>query len=166
MCWEFPSKVDDSMKRLHDSLNSKSVKEKFREKGSVIAEIPKVWKKNFVKRAPLQPKFQSEKENPWEGFCYSRCSKVRKNDSVGTFSGPTSTRRSSLQRLHAVPVRPVWVTGKTGVAGRSDERATNVARAGSRRGGAHRVVLGSAGQLGRLQTSRRWRKNSMIGLEK
>jgi hypothetical protein len=30
------------MKRLHDSLNSKSVKEKFREKGSVIAEIPKV----------------------------------------------------------------------------------------------------------------------------
>jgi hypothetical protein len=39
--------------------------------------------------------------------------------------------------------------------GRSGERPTNVARAGSRRGGAHRVVLVSAGQLGHLQTSRR-----------
>jgi hypothetical protein len=46
------------------------------------------------------------------------------------------------------PVRPVS-------PGRSDEKPTNVARARSRRGSARRVVLGSAGQLGRLQTSRR-----------
>jgi hypothetical protein len=61
---------------------------------------------------------------------------------------PTSTQRSSLQRLHVVSVRPVS-------PGRSGKRPTNVTRAGSNRGDARRVVLGSAGQLGRLQTSRR-----------
>jgi hypothetical protein len=49
--------------------------------------------------------------------------------------------------------------------GRSGERPTNVARVGFRWGSARRVVLGSVGQIGRLQTSRRWRKNNMVGLE-
>jgi hypothetical protein len=79
---------------------------------------------------------------------------------------PTSTRRSSLRHLtphrsdrYESPVRPVSLGG-------SGERPTNVVRAGSRRGGARRVVLGSAGQLGRLQTSQRWRKNNMVGVGK
>jgi hypothetical protein len=84
----------------------------------------------------------------------------RSRQFVGTFSKPTSTRRSSLQYLHVVPVRPVRVTGHTGVTGKI-RRKTNVARAGSHRCGTRKVFLGSAGQPGRLETSRRWRKNNM-----
>jgi hypothetical protein len=56
--------------------------------------------------------------------------------SVGTFSGPTSMWRSSLQHLHAVPVRPVWVTGQTGVAGKI-RRETNERRPGRIPSGRH-----------------------------
>jgi hypothetical protein len=42
------------------------------------------------------------------------------------------------------------------------ERSTNIVRAESRRGGVRRFVLGSAGQLWRLQTSRRWRDNNIV----
>jgi hypothetical protein len=80
------------------------------------------------------------------------------------------------EELLAAPPR---CTGQTGTGHRSDrcrrEDPTRNQRtspgqdpveARSRRGSARRVVLGSAGQLGRLQTSRRWRKNSMVGVEK
>jgi hypothetical protein len=56
-------------------------------------------------------------------------------------------RRTRSNRCGS-PVRPVSPR-------RSGERPTNVARARSRRGNTCKVVLGSAGQLGRLQTSRR-----------
>jgi hypothetical protein len=77
---------------------------------------------------------------------------ARRGAPCGTSTPYRSDRCESLVR----PVSPGW----------SGERPTNVVRAWSRWGGARRVVLGSAGQLGRLQTSRRWRKNSMVGVEK
>jgi len=75
-------------------------------------------------------------------------------------------RRSSLQHLLRGVVRPVRGTGQTGRRAerwRSDERSPGRDPVGA---SARRVVLGSAGQLGRPQTPWRREKNNMSRLEK
>ena len=88
-------------------------------------------------------------------------------DIVGANLEPTQecarsrgARRGSMQRLLRKAVRPVRGTGQTG---RRGEAAKSNERSPGRdpvRASACRVVLGSAGHLERLQTSRRRRKNS------
>ena len=70
-----------------------------------------------------------------------------------------------MQRLLHRAVKPVRGTGQTGHRG---EAAKSNERSPGRdpvRAGARRVVLGSAGHLERLQTSRRRRKNNRLGLK-
>ena len=71
-----------------------------------------------------------------------------------------------MQRLLRGAVRPVKGTGQTGHRAerrRSDERSSGRDPIGA---SARRVTLGSAGQLERLQTSWRRRKNNMSRFEK
>ena len=71
-----------------------------------------------------------------------------------------------MQCLLCEAVRPVRWTGQTGCRG---ESATTDERSGGRepvRASVRRVVLGSAGHLECLQTSRRRRKNSRCRLKK
>ena len=86
---------------------------------------------------------------------------------VGAILGPThesartrGVRRGSMQRPPRRAVRPVRGTGqigRRGEAAKSDERLPGREPV---KAGALRVVLGSAGHLERLQTSRRRRKNN------
>jgi hypothetical protein len=96
------------------------------------------------------------------------------SDSIDAFYGSTherakssrGARRSSLQRLLRGAVRSVKGTGQTGRQGesaKSDERSPGRDPV---RASTHRVVLGSAGHLERLQTSRRRRNNSRWRLKK
>ena len=87
---------------------------------------------------------------------------------VGAQSGPThdrtsacDVRRSLMQHLLHWPVRVTGQTGSPELTNESDERSPgrDPIRAGTRRS-----VLGSAGHLERLQTSRRRRKNNGYGI--
>jgi hypothetical protein len=89
---------------------------------------------------------------------------------VGTFSGPTSTQRSSLQRLHAVPVRPVWVTGQTGVAGKiwreTNERSPGRIPSGRRTQGCPRLgrsarTSSDIAEMKEEQHGRGWKSKGM-----
>ena len=62
-------------------------------------------------------------------------------------------------------VRLVGVTDQTGSPVQNGEIRRTLAQEGPVRANARRVVLGSAGHLERLQTSRRRRKNSRKRLE-
>jgi hypothetical protein len=64
---------------------------------------------------------------------------------------PTSTHRSSLQCLHAVPVRPVRVTGQTGVTGKI-RRETNERRQGRIPSGRHTQGCPRLGRPARMSS--------------
>jgi hypothetical protein len=85
------------------------------ENASIYKERIKRWYDKRLKRKSLKKEIRSS--STIQGL----------KPYVGTFSGTTSTQRSSLQHLHAVPVRPARVIGQTGVAGKI-RRETNERR--------------------------------------